>query len=519
VTKEEKMRTKFAVALAIAAVCVTTAWAAWSPESWITGDGSSDRQLYPNNGHKLVFGPDGVGHLIWRCYLPLNAPSAGVYCNRYNPSTGWTPDYQISQGGQYPSVALDADGTTIHAVWFNATLCYRKCVRNEYGEDVWGEVVTLDPDGGTFRPAAACVPNEPDHVVVCYWEQFVHRNGRTPVGEAIGFIECVDGVWQAPIRLDSTAHPGPSQPSIAVAPDGDVLIAYVYSSHVRVKARHNGVWQPTQNATPGLTGSGTYPAVEVNPHTGNPHVVFSWRKVTKISKKVSDTTTAVLHAYRNMEGVWQEPETVSVPRQGSKVYPYLDPTMAFVGDGSAYATWHEFTTTYVGGHGVMFSYCPGEGQNWSTPEWLTPDPDAIYRDENPFVTVDDAADSVRVVWTRTIRSISNEPIEIWWRSGSLGSGGGGMGRPVVLSQSGIELFPNPARAGHVAVHYSLPRPGQMTVTLVDISGRTVRRSAFDVRSSGTGTASIDVSGLNAGVYVARLVAGDLSVSKSLVIER
>jgi hypothetical protein len=59
----------------------------------------------------------------------------------------------------------------------------------------------------------------------------------------------------------------------------------------------------------------------------------------------------------------------------------------------------------------------------------------------------------------------------------------------------------------------------MTVTLLDVSGRAVRRSAFGVRSSGEGSFNIDVSGLNAGVYVARLVAGDLSVSKSLVVER
>jgi len=513
------MRTKFAIALAIAAVCATAAWAAWTPESKITGDGSSDRQLHPSNGHKLVFGPDGVGHLIWWRYLPLNAPSAGVYCNRYNPSSGWTPDYQLSQAGEYPSIALDADGTTIHAVWFNATPCYRRCVRNEYGEDVWGEVMPLCQDREAYGPVVACVPNEPGHVVISYKEEFGSKKG---LRFAIGLLECVGGVWQTPIRLDSGVSGASGYPSIAVAPNGDLFIAYhgkvgVSPAHIYVKTRRNGVWQPTQDATPGLTGyaSGGFP-VEANPYTGHPHVVFNAYKVTKISKKVSDTTSAVLHTYRNSSGVWQVPETVSVPgHRGSFVErEFRHPTMAFVDDGSAYVTWAE--TYRVGRHGVMFSYCPGEGLNWSTPEWLTPDPDASYGDENPFVTVDESADSVRAAWTRTIPSINTEPIEIWWRSGSLGSGGGGMGRPVAPARAGVELFPNPTKAGRVTVQYALPHAGPVTVTLLDISGRTVRTQ--EVAADRSGSARIDVSGLTAGVYVARLVAGDLSISKSLVVE-
>jgi hypothetical protein len=55
------------------------------------------------------------------------------------------------------------------------------------------------------------------------------------------------------------------------------------------------------------------------------------------------------------------------------------------------------------------------------------------------------------------------------------------------------------------------------VTLLDVSGRAVRTQ--EVAAAGrSGSFTIDVSGLNAGVYVARLVARDLSVSKSLVVQ-
>jgi serine protease AprX len=95
---------------------------------------------------------------------------------------------------------------------------------------------------------------------------------------------------------------------------------------------------------------------------------------------------------------------------------------------------------------------------------------------------------------------------------------GPQGTPTVVSLSRIELFPNPSKAGRVTVSYSLPRAGQMTVTLFDVSGRAVRTQK--VAASGVnGSVSIDVRGLSSGVYVARLKAEDFSVSKSLVVGR
>ncbi len=96
-------------------------------------------------------------------------------------------------------------------------------------------------------------------------------------------------------------------------------------------------------------------------------------------------------------------------------------------------------------------------------------------------------------------------------------GFGPQAKPVALSQSCLELVPNPAQAGRVAVRYSLPHAGQMTVTLVDISGRVVQTQ--EVAAGLKGAVSVDVSGLSAGVYMARLVAGDLDVSQPLVIAR
>ncbi|MBM3332943.1 hypothetical protein FJY68_14045 [candidate division WOR-3 bacterium] len=61
------MRSRFAIALAIAAVCVTTAWAGWTSDALVTGSQNVLRTLNgDNSAHKVVFGTDGVGHLVWQ---------------------------------------------------------------------------------------------------------------------------------------------------------------------------------------------------------------------------------------------------------------------------------------------------------------------------------------------------------------------------------------------------------------------------------------------------------------------
>ena len=56
-TKEEKMRTKFAILLAVAAVCVTTAWAGWFPEGQITSNRLKN-DLRVNINRKVVVAID-----------------------------------------------------------------------------------------------------------------------------------------------------------------------------------------------------------------------------------------------------------------------------------------------------------------------------------------------------------------------------------------------------------------------------------------------------------------------------
>jgi hypothetical protein len=92
-----------------------------------------------------------------------------------------------------------------------------------------------------------------------------------------------------------------------------------------------------------------------------------------------------------------------------------------------------------------------------------------------------------------------------------------MAAPIAISLPGVELFPNPAKAGRVMVQYTLPLAGPMTVTLLDVSGRAVKTQEIPA-SDRSGSFSINVSGLRAGVYILRLETGTSNLIRKLVIE-
>jgi hypothetical protein len=177
-------------------------------------------------------------------------------------------------------------------------------------------------------------------------------------------------------------------------------------------------------------------------------------------------------------------------------------------------------------------YSIGQYGDWTAPAWLT----SRYYGEVDYVSAAaSAAGDVYAVWIDEVGRYN----QIFGRLYTPGSFGG-QAEPIATPRSGVELFPNPAKAGRVTVQYTLPSPcplpvgegsgvrGQgLTVTLLDVSGRAVRRSALaaeapvgrrGVRSSGKGSFSIDASGLNAGVYILKLESGTSSQTRKLVIQ-
>jgi hypothetical protein len=485
------MRSRFAILLAIAVVCVTTALADWLPEEQVTRNKSSN-DLRQNSGHKTVITTNGVRHLVW-------FTSSGVFYKRYYPGTGWTPDYQVTtiKNSNRPSIALDANGTDIHVVWGGAGagrqahkhIYYQKCVPGPSGNGGWvgtpKDISGEAPGRDNEAPAVACYQG---HIMVT-WE--------ASYSDSIGFNECVNGNWGAATYFADQSGTGAMAryPSIAVDPQGrygDVFITThvngsTQANGVYVIRRQGGTWQAPEWVFAAPMGGYFYPTVEVDPGTGYPHVVCA--------------KDGISHTYWDPDLGWRPPEMIS----DLNILAFGGPSMIFSGS-SAFVVWWELS------HGSVTNimYSAGQYGNWTTPDWVS----SGYGGNWPSVTARANGD-VYVVWPDERPSKSQ--IQIWGRLYTP-DGGGGMGQPIALSQLGMELFPNPAMAGRVSVRYSLPRAEPLRITLRDVSGRALRTQEIPVADR-SGSFSIDVSGMNAGVYVARLVAGDLSVSKSLVVER
>ncbi len=81
---------------------------------------------------------------------------------------------------------------------------------------------------------------------------------------------------------------------------------------------------------------------------------------------------------------------------------------------------------------------------------------------------------------------------------------------------GFTLEPTLAR-DRATLRYSLPKAGPVSVTILDVAGRTVLRQS-SIGNLGSSMA-LDLRGLSAGVYLVRLDADGYSQGQKLVVER
>jgi C1A family cysteine protease len=74
------------------------------------------------------------------------------------------------------------------------------------------------------------------------------------------------------------------------------------------------------------------------------------------------------------------------------------------------------------------------------------------------------------------------------------------------------------RDGAASPAFEPGRPGPVRIAVYDATGRAVRTQEVSANSR-TGALSIDLGGLNAGVYLVRITGADLTVSRKLVVQR
>jgi hypothetical protein len=81
-----------------------------------------------------------------------------------------------------------------------------------------------------------------------------------------------------------------------------------------------------------------------------------------------------------------------------------------------------------------------------------------------------------------------------------------------------QSIPNPGRE-IVEIGYLIPTRGQVTLALYDASGRLLRTLDAGMREAGEQNVRIDVSSLPSGIYHYRLMAGGMSLSRTLTVAR
>ncbi|MEO0026258.1 MAG: kelch repeat-containing protein [candidate division WOR-3 bacterium] len=93
---------------------------------------------------------------------------------------------------------------------------------------------------------------------------------------------------------------------------------------------------------------------------------------------------------------------------------------------------------------------------------------------------------------------------------------GVMGQTVTPARFGFALTPNPLVKGYGLLSYSVPQAGAARVKVFDVTGRTV--AEFGFVAQGTGTRSLDLRQLSAGIYLVKFEAAGQSASQKLIVQ-
>ena len=82
----------------------------------------------------------------------------------------------------------------------------------------------------------------------------------------------------------------------------------------------------------------------------------------------------------------------------------------------------------------------------------------------------------------------------------------------------LQNYPNPFNPSTV-IRYGVPRDGHVTLSVIDVLGRTVRTLVVEFVEAGYHQINFDVTGIPSGVYFYRLEAGNATRVQKLVVLR
>jgi hypothetical protein len=287
---------------AVAATALVIAGTAGAAPAW---QGSvrlspSDRALGP----ELAVNGPGDAVAVWDHEQGADCPTqpASLSCihiveaaTRSRGTTAWQSPIEVSRPGigAAPKVALDPAGDAA-IVWIH-----------DIGQDRVLQA-TIRPAGAPTWPNANDLSGTPLQIKN-------HDVGLDGSGNAVAVWAQLDvdrfyvvgdlrpaagGVWLAPVALSSPSSDATNGPSLALAPNGEVLVAWIDGGAVRVARGQTaaGIWDAAVSPAGGGVGGDTDVSIALNA-AGDAILSWSWRRA-------ASGPMIVQAAFRRAGGNW-----------------------------------------------------------------------------------------------------------------------------------------------------------------------------------------------------------------------
>lgn len=206
-----------------AGTVMTAAQPVWSLPEVVNDDGRGVIQFDP----AIFVDGDGALHAAWLDFRDGAGTFGLYYARRLAGGAGWQANLRVSDligpvCRDDPDVAVDRAGN-VHVVWSD----YRRVDPDIFmstlpaGATAWGEPRRVNDDGTTTTQWSPALAADPRGGVFVAWSDYRSGDGAIYVAR-----RAADGTWAPSAPVD--ANPGGSQdrPAIAVAPSGDVFVAW-----------------------------------------------------------------------------------------------------------------------------------------------------------------------------------------------------------------------------------------------------------------------------------------------------
>lgn len=353
---------------------VETGWGTPSQLEENIGDPSS------NEFPQIAMAPNGMAMVVWTQLTTSGAYD--IWARPFDPASGWGTVERIDEGQYHavdPSVGIDDAGNAIVA-WqqtqdlaARTKIVARRYVRGTGWSGVTPPFATPTVSGGAdSSPKVAVAPN--GDAVVAF-----SSNG------SIWWSKYTENAWAAAAVLveDTDSYRAIGNPSLAIDATGKALVAWRQRDFVGGAAkstvffkRYSNTWTAEAEVTPPVTAD-DYADVSLAMNA-NGAAVIVWKR-PDLSLQAATAPAG---------GTW----TVNAVKPAGVLDVTSGPQVAIDGNGTAYATWGQKTGEQYQTDLYMSTFTSGA---WSAPS-LAEETDESAQD--PFVAVN-AAGSQVFLWT------------------------------------------------------------------------------------------------------------------------